>query len=89
MFQSTLGETTWQMGRNSVAILRRAPLPYLLITMEVINWKKSLLVIYKTVRHLVYTLTADNKHYLLNRDKLKPGIQMQLSQQEKGFSKFF
>ena len=34
-------------------------------------------------------LTADGKHYLLNRDNLTQQIQMQLSQKGKNFSQFF
>ena len=34
------------------------------------------------------TLTVDDKHYLLNRDKLTQPIQVELSQKEKAFSQF-
>ena len=37
----------------------------------------------------VYTLTADDKYFLLNRDNLTPPIRMQLSQKQKVFSEFF
>ena len=37
-------------------------------------------MIYKIVRLFVTKLTADDKHFLLNRDNLMPPIQMQLSQ---------
>ena len=53
------------------------------------RWKKSLLVIHKIQRLFVNTLTADDKHYLLNRDNLTQPIQMQLSQKQKTFSEFF
>ena len=53
------------------------------------RWKKSLLVIHKILRLFVNTLTADDKHYLLNRDILAQRIQMQLSQKQKTFSEFF
>ena len=53
------------------------------------RWKKSLLVIYKIVRLFVNALTADDKHDLLNRDNSTQLIQMQLSQKEKNFQKFF
>ena len=43
-------------------------------------------MIYKIVR--LNALTADDKHYLLNRDILTQPIQMQLSQKEKTFSEF-
>ena len=53
------------------------------------RWKKSLLVIHKILRLFVNTLTADDKHYLLNRDNLTEPIQIQLSQNQKFFSEFF
>ena len=37
----------------------------------------------------VKALTADDKHYLFNRDNLMEPIQMQLSQKQKTFSAFF
>ena len=53
------------------------------------GWKKSLLVIHKIQRLFVNTLTADDKHYLLNRDNLAQRIQIQLSQKQKTFPEFF
>ena len=53
------------------------------------RWKKSLLLIHKILRLFVNPLTADDKHYLLNRDNLTEPIQMQLSQKQKTFSEFF
>ena len=53
------------------------------------GWKKSLLVIHKIKRLFVNTLTANNKHSVLNRDILAQRIQMQLSQQQKTFSELF
>ena len=53
------------------------------------RWKKSLLVIHKIHRLFVNILTADDKHYLINRDILAQRIQMQLSQKQKTFSEFF
>ena len=44
---------------------------------------------YKLVRLFLNTLTADDKHYLLNRDNLTQPIQMQLYQKQKTFSEFF
>ena len=52
------------------------------------GWKKSLLVIHKILRPFVNTFTADDKHYLLNRENLAQRIQMQLSQKQKTFSQF-
>ena len=66
-----------------------ASLQYLLNTFMAVALEKSLLVIYKILRLLVNTLTADDKHYLLNRDNLAQRIQMQLSQKQKTFSEFF
>ena len=51
--------------------------------------KKYLLVIQKTLRLFVNTLTLDDKHYVLNRDNLTQPIQIQLSQKQKTFSEFF
>ena len=44
---------------------------------------------YKILRLFANTLTADDKHYLLNRDNLTQPIQMQLSQKQKTFSELF
>ena len=65
------------------------PLQYLLNTLVAVALEKSLLVIHKILRLLVNTLTADDKHYLLNRDNLAQPIQMQLYQKQKKFSEFF
>ena len=46
-------------------------------------------MIHKILRLFVNTLTADDKHYLLNRNNLTLPIQMQLSQKQKTFSEFF
>ena len=46
-------------------------------------------MIYKFVRLFVNALTADDQHYLLNRDNLMQAIQMQLSQKQKLFLIFF
>ena len=46
-------------------------------------------MIYKILRLFVNTLTADDKHYLLNRNNLTLPIQMQLFQKQKTFSEFF
>ena len=51
--------------------------------------KKPLLVIHKIQRLFVNILTADDKHYLPNRDNLTPPIQMQLSQKQNIFPKLF
>ena len=46
------------------------------------------LVIHKILGLFVNTFTANDKHYLLNRDNLAQRIQMQLSQKQKTFSRF-
>ena len=45
-------------------------------------------MIHEIPRLFVNILTVDDKHYLLNRDKLTQPIQIQLSQKQKAFSKF-
>ena len=40
MFQRTLGERIWQMGRNFVPISMAATLQYLLITVKVVALQK-------------------------------------------------
>ena len=46
-------------------------------------------MIYKIVRLFFNALTANDKHYIRNRDNLTDPIQMQLSQKQKSFSQFF
>ena len=53
------------------------------------HWKKSLLEIRKIQRLFVNISSADDKHYLINRDILAQPIQMELSQKQKTFSRFF
>ena len=45
-------------------------------------------MIQKILRLFVNTLTADDKHYLLNRDNLAQLNQMQLSKKQKTFAEF-
>ena len=54
-----------------------------------VHWEESFLVIHNTLRLFINTLTADDKHYLLNRDNLVQRIQMNLSQKQRTFSAFF
>ena len=63
-----------------------APLQYLLNTLMKVALEKSVLVIDKILRLLVNTLTADDKHYMLNRDNLAQPIQTQLSEKQNIFS---
>ena len=76
------------MGRNTVAISMAEPVQYLLIIVKVVSLKKSLLVRHKILSLFVKTLTVNDKHYLLNRDNLRQGIQMLLSEQQNRFSEF-
>ena len=66
-----------------------APLEYLLNTLMAVALKKSILVIHKILRLLVNTLTADDKHYLPDRNNLAQPIQIRLSEKQKIFSEFF
>ena len=43
----------------------------------------------KIVRQFVNALSADKKHYLLNRENLTQPVQMQLSQKQKRFYELF
>ena len=65
-----------------------APFQYLLTTLQVGALEK---VSFSNTENpkTVNTLTADDKHYLLNRDILAERIQMQLSHKQKTFSVFF
>ena len=48
-----------------------------------------MLVLSKTLRLFVNTLTADDKYSLLNKDNLTQRIQILLYQEEKTFSQIF
>ena len=54
-----------------------------------LSWKKSLLLTCQILGLLVNTLAADEKYPVLNRDNLTIPIQMQLSQKENSFSRFW
>ena len=62
------------------------PLEYLLNTLMKVALEKSVLVIDKILRLLVNTLTADDKHYTLNRNNLAQPIRTQLSEKQNIFS---
>ena len=51
--------------------------------------KKSLLVIWESLRPFLNTMSAVDKCSLTNRDNLMQPIQMQLSKKLKNFSRFF
>ena len=53
------------------------------------SWKKSVLVIRKTLGLFFNTLSADEKYPLLNRDNLLQHLQTQLSRKQNTFSSFF
>ena len=53
------------------------------------HWKKFLLVIRKILRLFFKILAVNEKLYLLNRDNLTQAIQIQLSEKQKTFFKFF
>ena len=54
-----------------------------------LNCKKSLLVIWKILRLFVNTFSAVDKYSLPNREYLTQPIQVQLSQKQKTFPRFF
>ena len=54
-----------------------------------LSWKKSLFLTCRILLLLVNTLAANEKYPVLNRDNLTIPIQMQLSQKQKTFSRFF
>ena len=73
-------------GKRAQALLK-SPRQHLIISLWIqLSWKKSLLVICKILGLFVNTMTADDKHSLLNRDNLRQSIQMQLCQKQTTFS---
>ena len=67
----------------------RAILSSWVITVKVIELKKSLLDTWKFLRPFLNTLTADFKYSLTSRDKWMQTTQMHLSQKPKIFPEFF
>ena len=53
------------------------------------HWKKCLLLIYKILRLFANTFTVNEKRDLLTIDNLTQTIQIELSQKQKNFFKFF
>ena len=86
MFQRTLRQTTWQMGRNVFVILMAAPLQYLLDTLMVVTLEKVSFSNTKNPGTFVIPLSTDDRHYLVNRDNLTQPIQTPFSQKQKKFS---
>ena len=80
-----------QYGKLVKTLLKPASknLSYSLITAKSIELKKSLLLTCKILGLLVNTLACDKKYPVLNRDNLTMPIQMELSQKQKKFSRFF
>ena len=66
-----------------------APFQYLLITMKVVALEKACFSDTQNPKTVFNILSVEDKHYLLNRDKLTQPIQVQLSQKETAFSDFF
>ena len=54
-----------------------------------LTWKKSLLLTCKILGLLLNTLAADEKYLVRNRENSTIPIQMQLSEKQKGLSRFF
>ena len=81
-----------QYGKRAQALLKSASQHLYHIHRSLprkLSWKKSLLLTCQILGLLVNTLAADQKYPVVNRDNLTIPIQMQLSQQQKTFSKIF
>ena len=72
-----------------MGIFIKAPLSYLLISMKAIELGKVLLLTRQILGLLVNTLAADDRYPVVNKENLTIPIQMQLSQKQNTFSKFF
>ena len=70
-------------------IFIKAPLSYLLISIKAIELGKVLLLTRQILELLVNTLAADDRYPDVNKENLTIPIQMQLSQKQNTFSKFF
>ena len=70
-------------------IFIKAPLSYLLISIKAIELGKVLLLTRQILGLLVNTLAADDRYPVVNKENLTIPIQMQLSQKQNTFSKFF
>ena len=70
-------------------IFIKAPLSYLLISIKAIELGKVLLLTRQILGLLVNTLAADDRYPVVNKENLTIPIQMQLSQTQNTFSKFF
>ena len=66
-----------------------APFQYLLNTFQVGALEKVSFSNTQNRKTVFKTLSADKKHYLLNRDNLPHPVKLQLSHKQKTFSSFF
>ena len=89
VLKRSLPRKTWQKRPKTVEICKTLPLPYLFISVNIIQLEKSMLALCKILRLFVNTLTDDDKYSLLYRDNLKQPIQILLSQKQQTFSPFF
>ena len=81
-----------QNGKRAQALLKPASLhPYEIYwsMSSWLSWKTSLLLTCLILGLVVNTLAANEKYPVLTRDNLTIPIQMQLSQNQKTFSRFF
>ena len=81
-----------QYGKRAQALLKSASQHLYHIHWSLpsqLSWKKSLFLTCQILGLLLNTLAADEKYPVLNRDNLAIPIQMQLSQKQKTFSRFF
>ena len=67
----------------------RAPLSSWVITLKVIELKKSLLDTWKFFTPFLNTFTANDKYSFISKDKWMQTIKMHLSEKQKIFSQFF
>ena len=75
-----------QRGKCMETLLRSEWQHLYKICQSLLGWlhrERSLLLIHNILGLFVNNLTADNKHYLLNRLNLAQRIQMELSQKQK------
>ena len=77
------------MGPNTFAISMAEPLQYLLSTVKVVALEKVSCSDTQNLKLFVKTPTVDEKHYLLTRNNLTETIQIQLSQKQETFLRFF
>ena len=67
----------------------RARLSSWVTTVKVIELQKSLLDTWKFFTPFLNTFTANDKYFLISKDKWMQTIQMHLSEKQKFFSEFF